>query len=123
MEQYPIKDGPNAEEEAYTAAADAILNANRVVAVTGAGVSVESGIPDFRSDKTGLWSHVDPFEVASLWGFYNHSEAFYHWIRPILKKMAVDKDRTISYCLVEIVRLYKNYLDEEAKQPKATKKA
>jgi NAD-dependent deacetylase len=49
------------------------------VVLTGAGVSTESGIPDFRS-KTGLWANVDPFEVASIqafrrdpvrvWGFY-----------------------------------------------------
>ena len=39
-------------------------------------------------------------------------------VKAFLKKLSVDKDRTISYVLVEIVRLYKNYLDEEAKQPK-----
>lgn len=49
------------------------------VVLTGAGVSTESGIPDFRS-ASGIWSEVDPFEVASLrafradparvWGFY-----------------------------------------------------
>ena len=49
------------------------------VVLTGAGVSTESGIPDFRSE-TGIWASVDPFEVASIrafrrdpervWGFY-----------------------------------------------------
>jgi NAD-dependent protein deacetylase/lipoamidase len=49
------------------------------VVLTGAGVSTESGIPDFRSE-TGIWAEVDPFEVASIrafrrdparvWGFY-----------------------------------------------------
>ena len=49
------------------------------VVLTGAGVSTESGIPDFRS-ATGIWAEVDPFQVASIqafrrdparvWGFY-----------------------------------------------------
>ena len=38
------------------------------VVLTGAGVSTESGIPDFRSD-TGIWAEVDPFEVASIRAF------------------------------------------------------
>jgi NAD-dependent deacetylase len=50
------------------------------VVLTGAGVSVPSGIPDFRSPQTGLWANVDPMEVAHInvwrreparfWGFY-----------------------------------------------------
>ena len=35
------------------------------VVLTGAGVSTESGIPDFRS-ASGIWAEVDPFEVASI---------------------------------------------------------
>src|ERR1700709_2830399 len=38
------------------------------VALTGAGVSTESGIPDFRS-ASGIWAQYDPYEVASVEGF------------------------------------------------------
>ena len=57
-----------------------IERAGSVVALTGAGISVPSGIPDFRSPQTGLWTKVDPMEVAHIdvfqrdparfWSFY-----------------------------------------------------
>ena len=46
--------------------ADLILNSENIVALTGAGMSTESGIADFRSPGTGLWEKVDPNELASI---------------------------------------------------------
>ena len=40
-------------------------NAKRVVVFTGAGVSVESGIPTFRDQLTGLWAKFDPAQLAT----------------------------------------------------------
>lgn len=37
----------------------------QTVVLTGAGVSTESGIPDFRSRDTGLWNRIDPMEYLS----------------------------------------------------------
>lgn len=49
-------------------AADLLRPHRRAVALTGAGISVESGIPDFRS-RDGLWSRYDPMEYATISAF------------------------------------------------------
>ncbi len=54
-------------------AADIIINSKLTIALTGAGISVESGIPDFRSPG-GLWSKFDPFEYASITVFRSNPE-------------------------------------------------
>jgi NAD-dependent deacetylase len=64
-------------------AAELIRKSQRAVVLTGAGISTPSGIPDFRSEGTGLWSKVDPMEVASLSAFRYTPEKFYEWIRPM----------------------------------------
>ena len=47
------------------------------VALTGAGVSVPSGIPDFRSPGTGLWENVDPMEVAHIDAWRRDPDGFW----------------------------------------------
>jgi NAD-dependent deacetylase len=68
-------------------AAELICNAQKGVVLTGAGSSTQSGIPDFRSAKTGLWQRYDPMEVASLLSFRYHPEKFYNWLRPLAHDM------------------------------------
>ena len=41
---------------------DAIDTAQKIVCFTGAGISTESGIPDFRSPGTGLWNKIKPIQ-------------------------------------------------------------
>ena len=50
-----------------------------MVALTGAGISVPSGIPDFRSPGTGLWEKVDPMEVAHIDVFRRDPERFWRF--------------------------------------------
>ena len=56
-----------------------VRDAGSVVALTGAGISVPSGIPDFRSPGTGLWEKVNPMEVAHIDVFRRDPERFWHF--------------------------------------------
>ena len=60
-----------------------LQKAKRAVVLTGAGISTPSGIPDFRSEGTGLWSRDEPLEVASLNTFRTDPERFFVWFRPL----------------------------------------
>jgi len=52
----------------HKVAAERILRSRHLIALTGAGISVESGIPDFRSPG-GLWSKYDPMEFGHIESF------------------------------------------------------
>jgi len=67
---------------AASALAALIREADCVVALTGAGISVPSGIPDFRSPGTGLWEKVDPMEVAHIDAFHRDTRRFWRFYRP-----------------------------------------
>ena len=57
-----------------------IEQSERIVALTGAGISTASGIPDFRSPG-GLWEDVDPMEVATLTVFREDPRKFWSFYR------------------------------------------
>ena len=59
--------------------ASLIREARSVVALTGAGISVPSGIPDFRSPGSGLWAGVDPMEVAHIDAWRRDPQRFWRF--------------------------------------------
>jgi len=56
-----------------------LRRARSVVALTGAGISVPSGIPDFRSPGSGVWEKVDPMEVAHIDAFHEDPVRFWRF--------------------------------------------
>lgn len=73
--------------ESLTDAVKILKKAQNVVAMTGAGISTPSGIPDFRSRASGVWNTLDPMEVASLRNFRYNPLSFYDWLRPFVGKI------------------------------------
>ncbi len=59
--------------------AELIADARSVVALTGAGISVPSGIPDFRTPRAGLWENVDPMRVAHIDAFRSDPVRFWRF--------------------------------------------
>lgn len=75
-------------EEALEKAAQALLQASHAVVFTGAGMSVESGVPQFRGND-GLWSRYDPI-VFDIEYFRTHPKASWEAILDIFWKTFTD---------------------------------
>lgn len=64
--------------------AELLKNARHISVLTGAGISTESGIPDFRS-ADGLYNTVTSEEVFDIGFFQRHPEQFYSVIAPVYR--------------------------------------
>ncbi len=95
------------DHKKITQAAELIKHSSHAVALTGAGVSTPSGIPDFRSPGSGLWKKVDPFSVASIWGFIEQPQNFYDWVKPLAKLTLTAKPNPAHFALAELEALGK----------------
>lgn len=74
------------------------------VALTGAGVSVPSGIPDFRTPETGLWANVNPMEVAHIDVFDRDPARFWSYYRPRFHSLGDKRPNRAHEALAELER-------------------
>lgn len=84
--------------------AELIRESRCTVVLTGAGVSVPSGIPDFRTPETGLWANVDPMEVAHIDVFERDPARFWSYYRPRFETLGDKRPNGAHEALAELER-------------------
>jgi NAD-dependent deacetylase len=84
--------------------AELTRGAQPVVALTGAGISVPSGIPDFRSPQTGLWANIDPMEVAHIDAFRRDPQRFWSFYGQRFATLRDKRPNGAHRALVELER-------------------
>ena len=97
-----MSEAPGAVNAVLEDSAQLLRNAKHIAVLTGAGISTPSGIPDFRSEGTGLWSKDEPMEAASLGTFRTHPERFFNWFRPLAKQIFQALPNAAHQALAEI---------------------
>jgi NAD-dependent deacetylase len=82
--------------------AELVRDSHCTVALTGAGISVPSGIPDFRSPGTGLWENVNPMEVAHIEVFRRDPKRFWSYYRPRFGMLSQKEPNAAHAALAEL---------------------
>lgn len=79
-----------------------LRSARRVVVLTGAGVSAESGIPTFRDAMTGLWAQYDPSQLATPQAFKSDPATVTRWYDERRRRCAICAPNPGHVALVRI---------------------
>lgn len=90
-------------EDKAKAFIDLVRSSGNAVAFTGAGISTESGIPDYRSPGTGLWEKMDQ-SVVSLEGFVRNPSAYYDYALELYPVRSSAKPNPAHRLLSELER-------------------
>ena len=91
-------------KEQIREAAEIIVRSSLTLALTGAGISVESGIPDFRSPG-GLWSIYDPAEYASITSFRADPEKVWKMAREMTQLVDEAKPNSAHIAMADLEKM------------------
>jgi NAD-dependent deacetylase len=86
-------------------AAELLSRAGKLVILTGAGISKESGIPTFRDAQTGLWEKYDPQTLASPDGFRRDPSLVWSWYDMRRAKLLEVKPNPGHYAMARLEQL------------------
>jgi len=78
-----------------------LKNAKKIVFVTGAGISQESGIPTFRGND-GLWRKYDPMQLATIDAFYDNPKLVWEWYEDRRKNILNAKPNPGHFAIAEL---------------------
>jgi NAD-dependent deacetylase len=87
-----------------TKSANAIVNSDKIIALTGAGISVGSGIPPFRG-KGGLWEKYDPDEYANVEAFKRNPEKVWIMLKEMIDTIRIAKPNKAHFALAELEKM------------------
>jgi NAD-dependent deacetylase len=85
-------------------AANLIYGSKYLVVLTGAGISTESGIPDFRSPITGLWSKYSP-DISTIGNFLRNPSSFWKMAREMAPLIVKAKPNKGHYAIAELDKM------------------
>ncbi|MGB9636280.1 MAG: NAD-dependent deacylase [Thermoplasmata archaeon] len=89
-------------------AVEKLKNARKVVVLTGAGISAESGIPTFRG-KNGLWEKYDVEKLATPRGLYSDPIYFWEWFESRRKEMLKARPNPGHLALAEMEKIFEDF--------------
>lgn len=87
-----------------------LSTAERVVVLTGAGISAESGVPTFREAQTGHWAQYDPRELATPQAFARNPRLVWEWYEWRRRLIQQAKPNLAHYALVDLEQALPTFL-------------
>ncbi|MEE4112125.1 MAG: NAD-dependent deacylase [Desulfobacteraceae bacterium] len=87
-----------------------LRKAKRIVALTGAGMSAESGVPTFRDAQTGLWARFRPEELATPEAFRDQPQVVWDWYAERRENIRRVRPHAGHYALVEMEKYFESLL-------------
>jgi len=80
---------------------DKLKDAKKIIFVTGAGISQESGVPTFRGTD-GLWRKYDPMQLATIDAFYDDPKLVWGWYEERRKNILQSKPNLGHFAIAEL---------------------